>query len=183
MKVLTVFIVVLVVLVSCKPPEARRPVTVNSGTSIDASVKRNRKLIEQDENRIKAIIKQDSLNTYIASEDGFWYYYTSQDTGSTKTAKFGDAVNYDYSISDLNGNAIYTNAETPTKTYFMDQEQLASGIRQGLKLLSEGEEAVFLLPAHKAYGYYGDNNKIGTNVPLRVTLKVNSITTQNIKEE
>ena len=41
-----------------------------------------------------------------------------------------------------------------------------SGLREGLKLMKEGESITFIFPSQKAYGYYGDENKIGRNVPL-----------------
>ena len=32
--------------------------------------------------------------------------------------------------------------------------------------MKEGESITFLFPSQKAYGYYGDEEKIGSNVPL-----------------
>ena len=48
----------------------------------------------------------------------------------------------------------------------MDKQELFTGLREGLKLMRSGETVTFLFPSQKAYGYYGDENKIGTNVPL-----------------
>ena len=144
---------------------------------------RNKKLIANQESQIKNIISKDSINTYETSSNGFWYYFKTQDTTSQKMPEFGDLVSYDYTIESLSGDIIYSEEETPSKTYAMDQEQLASGIREGLKLTTEGDEIVLLLPSHKAYGYYGDKNKIGSNIPITVKLKVKSITTQNNPQE
>ena len=68
--------------------------------------------------------------------------------------------------------------EKPTREYAMDKEKLFSGLRQGLKLMKTGETVTFLFPSHKAFGYYGDKEKIGSNVPI--TAKV---TLHEIKEE
>mgnify|MGYP003656434644 FL=1 len=57
----------------------------------------------------------------------------------------------------------------------MDQQELFTGLREGLKLMQAGETVTFLFPSHKAYGYYGDENKIGTNIPLVCKVTVNSI--------
>ncbi|HAT65772.1 MAG TPA: gliding motility-associated peptidyl-prolyl isomerase GldI, partial [Flavobacteriaceae bacterium] len=38
-----------------------------------------------------------------------------------------------------------------------------------------GETVTFLFPSHKAYGYYGIENKLGTNVPVQSTVTLKSI--------
>ena len=60
-------------------------------------------------------------------------------------------------------------------------QDLISGLRDGLKLMKEGETVTFLFPSYKAYGYYGIENKLGTNVPVqsRVTLKSIEQTQEN----
>ena len=58
----------------------------------------------------------------------------------------------------------------------MDQEKLFSGLREGLKLMKAGETVTFLFPSQKAFGYYGDKNKIGTNIPIICEVTVNTIT-------
>lgn len=63
----------------------------------------------------------------------------------------------------------------------MDQEELFTGLREGLKLMKAGEIVTFLFPSQQAYGYYGDENKIGTNISLICKVTVNSIT-QKINE-
>ena len=62
---------------NCKSPEARRPISVSSGSFIDVSVERNKKLNEKEESLIERIISRDTINEYIASENGFWYYYNT----------------------------------------------------------------------------------------------------------
>ncbi len=44
------------------------------------------------------------------------------------------------------------------------------GLRDGIKRLHKNETVTFLFPSHMAYGYHGDNKKIGTNEPLMVTV-------------
>lgn len=178
MKYSLILVVIIGLTYGCKTPEARRPISSSGSSSINESIERNKKLIAQEEEEIKALIAQDSVFGFKASQGGFWYAFKVQDTTETKMPTFGDIVEYDYSINTLGDKPIYTMAETPTKSYAMDQEQLASGIREGLKLTTAGDEIILLLPSHKAYGYYGDKNKIGQNLPIKVEIKVKSITTQ-----
>ncbi len=176
MKIVFRCIILFLLITSCKSPEARKPVTVQSGSFIKESAERNRKLNEREQNRIEAIMAQNPEYDYIASESGFWYYYHTKVERDTITAGFGDLINFDYDIKDLKGNYIYTQQELGNQEYAMDQEELFTGLREGLKLLKPTESATFLFPSQKAYGYYGDNNKIGTNIPLMCRVTVNSIT-------
>ena len=66
-------------------------------------------------------------------------------------------------------------------TYHMDKEELFQGLRLALKRMKEGEEAVFFLPSELAFGYHGDNNKIGVNKPVKVQVHILKIT--EVKEE
>lgn len=164
-------------LLSCKSPEARRPVTQKSGSYINEAVERNRAIVAEEEARIQKIIETDSTREYFSSPDGFWYYYNTRDTTSTRTPEFGDVVEFDYNLKTLSGENIYSDEDIAPRTYAIDQEKLFSGLRQGLKLMKEGETVTFLFPSHKAFGYYGDKNRIGSDVPV-----ISTVTLINISE-
>lgn len=175
MNKLLTLILLFLSLASCKVPEARKPISVKTGSFIDASVERNKQLNANEQATIKKLMEREKKD-YIASESGFWYYYnTKVEADSLETPEFGDIVNYDYSVKDLNGSLIYSNDDIKDKTYVMDKEELFTGLREGLKLMKTGETVTFLFPSLKAYGYYGDQNKIGTNVPLICEVTVHSI--------
>lgn len=169
----------LMMLFSCKSPEARRPVTQKSGSYINQSIERNRKIVAAQEEMIQEIIEEDSTNLYISSPNGFWYYYNKKDTLSTETPQFGDVVEFKYSLKELDGTPIYSEEELPVRTYTMDKEKLFSGLREGLKLMKEGETVTFLFPSHKAFGYYGDTKRIGSDVPLISTVTLYDILEEN----
>ncbi|MBR9915037.1 MAG: gliding motility-associated peptidyl-prolyl isomerase GldI [Algicola sp.] len=175
MKLFLKLLILTLVLVGCKSPEARQPVTVTSGSFIKESAERNKKLNQRERQRIEAIMAQNPEFDYVASETGFWYYYHTKVERDTITPGFGDIVNFDYDVRDLQGRTIYSEQEIGTQNYAMDQEELFTGLREGLKLLKPSESATFLFPSQKAYGYYGDNHKIGTNIPLMVKVTVNNI--------
>ena len=58
----------------------------------------------------------------------------------------------------------------------IDKENIFSGLRQGLKLMKVNETVTLYFPSHKAYGYYGDQQKIGKNVPIKSIVTLNKIT-------
>ena len=167
---------------SCKGPEARRPVQRTSGTFIKESIERNKKIYEQDKSKIFELMEAHPENTYLASNNGFWYYYHQQDSISLQTPQFGDQVTFYYNVKDLNGNTILSESDLGLQNYIVDQNQqeLISGIRDGIKLMKLGETITFLFPSYMAYGYYGLENKLGTNVPVQSTITLKSI---NQKQE
>ena len=178
MKIKFLMLLAGLLLFSCKSPEARRPVTQKSGSYINEAVERNRAIVAKEEARIQKIIETDSTREYLSSPNGFWYYYNTKDTTSTRTPEFGDVVEFDYNIRSLSGENIYSDEDIAPRTYAIDQEELFSGLRQGLKLMKEGETVTFLFPSHKAFGYYGDKNRIGKDVPV-----ISTVTLINISEE
>lgn len=176
MKHLLYILISAFVLVGCKSPEARMPETVQSGSFLKESAERNKKLNEKEHEIIQNIIKNNPEKDYIASESGFWYYYNTKAEKDTIQPNFGDIINFEYNVSDLSGNEIYATAE---RTYVMDKQELFTGLREGLKLMSEGDHITFIFPSQKAYGYYGDEKRIGTNVPLICEVTLNTITQEN----
>ncbi len=160
----------------CKSPEARMPESVQSGSFLKESAERNKKLNDKEKNLIQSIIKNNPDKNYIASESGFWYYYNTKVESDTIQPEFGDIVDFDYNISDINGNEIY---DVENRTYVMDKQELFTGLREGLKLMKPEESVTFIFPSQKAYGYYGDDKKIGTNIPLICEVTLNTITQEN----
>jgi len=176
MNKLIITSLVALLLFNCKNPEARRPISTKSGSYIDASVALNKKRFAKEKVIIEKIMQTDSV-PYLASDTGFWYkYQTKMENDSLKTPSFGDIINYDYNVKTLNGNEIYSKADLKTQDYAMDKQELFTGLRHGLKLMKPGETVTFIFPSDRAYGYYGDENKIGPNTPLICEVTVNSIT-------
>lgn len=174
-KLITLLIVLL--LTACKSHEARKPVAQSTDTFIDESIEHNKKLIAFEEGLIQKIIKKDTINNYLTSNSGFWYYYNEQNISPTSRPGFGDKVTFSYNLQHLDGTPIYTTEEIGPRTYVMDKENLFTGLREGLKLMKEGETITFLFPSYNAFGYYGDTKRIGTNVPIKSTVTLHSIQT------
>lgn len=160
----------LILLVSCKEPQARRPISHSSGTFLKESVERNKKIVKGEEGQIDSIIKSNPNVKYIASNKGYWYRYIVQNNQDTLTPKKGDVAYFDYEIKDLKGNIIYSQTELKPQTYIVDKQDILIGLRHGLKLMHKKETVQFLFPSHVAYGYHGDNNRIGTNEPIICTV-------------
>ncbi|WP_159024040.1 gliding motility-associated peptidyl-prolyl isomerase GldI [Formosa sp. L2A11] len=176
MKKLGLCCLVIFSIISCKSPEARRPISVKGGSYIEESVARNIKLYENEKAHFQDIMDANPDQKYEVSQNGFWYTYNTKiESDSLPKPVFGDIVHFDYDVKNINGDVLYTYAETKPDTYIMDKQDLFTGLREGLKLMKAGETATFLFPSTKAYGYYGDQNKISTNTPLICKVTIHSI--------
>ncbi len=177
MQKASIFLMILVLLLvaSCKETEARRPIARSGGTFIKESIVRNKKLLNSEEKEIDSIIKSTPEKKYFAATKGFWYTYEIRNERDTLTPQKGDIVYFDYEIHDLYNNVIYTDVELRTQIYTVDQQDILMGLRYGLKLMRKNEKVTFLFPSTMAYGYLGDKNRIGPNVPLRCTVELKEI--------
>jgi len=159
--------------------EARYPISQTSSKFLNESIARNKIIINSEEQTFENMFKQDTLNTYISSTKGFWYKYDKKIDENLPLPIRGDIVLYDYEVFDINGSIIYSKEETKPQRYLVDKETIMTGLRYGIKYMKQGEEATFYFPSHIAYGYHGDNNIIGTNVPLICKVKINQIIKSN----
>jgi gliding motility-associated peptidyl-prolyl isomerase len=155
----------------CSQQQARQPISRSSGTFLNESVIRNKKLVSEEEAKIDSIIKSDPNRKYIASDKGYWYRYDVRNYNDTLRPKKGDIANFNYELKDLDGNIIYSELELRPQEYHVDKEQkIIMGLRHGIKLMHKKETVTFLFPSHMGYGYHGDDRRIGHNQPLICTV-------------
>ncbi|PXY43798.1 gliding motility-associated peptidyl-prolyl isomerase GldI [Flavobacterium hydrophilum] len=160
-----------VLFLSCKHhEEARRPISQSSGTFMKKSADRNKKLVASEEDVIKKIIKSNPKVKYYATRKGYWLSYDEKNTTDTQTPRKGDIAYFNLEIKDIEGKIIYSESELGPQTYYVDKQDIMMGLRDGIKLMHKNETVTFLFPSHIAYGYHGDNKKIGTNQSLICTV-------------
>ena len=142
------------------------------------SVERNTVLKNVEEEIFRQMMERDSINTYINSEFGFWYYYMERDTVSNKFVSTGDEVIFSYEVRTLDDSIVYTEEELGDQNYLVDKEELITGLQEGIKIMKEGEVVVFLFPSYKAYGYTG-NQRVRSNEPLIYIVNLKKIINKN----
>lgn len=160
-----------VLLAGCKHhEEARKPISRASGTFMKKSADRNKKLVANEEDVIKKIIKTNPKVKYYATRKGYWFSYDEKNNTDTATPKKGDIAYFNLEVKDINCKIIYSEADLGPQTYYVDKQDIMMGLRDGIKYMKKNETVTFLFPSHIAYGYHGDNKKIGTNQPLICTV-------------
>lgn len=164
------FYICIIALAGCKEPEARRPLQVKTKTFFDESVARNQRLLALETESIKKFIARDTLHTYRPSASGFWYAYRVRDSVNTYTPGTDDLVLITYDIRTLYNDTLYSEKQIGKVHLKIDREIIFPGLNKGIKLMKKGETVTFLFPSFLAYGYHGDERKIGVNMPLISTV-------------
>ncbi len=125
-------------------------------------------VMENDE--ISTYIKQHQLNMQLSGAGLRYLVLKPNPKGKSILTK--DLVKMNYSISLLNGQPCYSSKEEGPKSFLVDHDRIESGIHQGIKLLREGEKALFIVPSHLAYGLVGDSKKIPPKAALVYEVEV-----------
>ncbi len=178
-----VYLFLFIGIFGCKEAEPRKPIKVNSGSFYKQTIERNKQLLADEEKAIQHIIKKDTANTYINSGSGSWFYYNIKNNEDTYTPKTDDLVTMSYALMTFSNDTIYSNNDIGIVNYKVDKQQLFKGLRNAVKLLKEKETATFLFPSSLAYGYHGDENKIGVNQPIKASISILKIDKQSINSE
>ena len=166
------FIAFLLLLGQCGGPEPRPPVKVKTGSFLKESANRNKELLAREEALIQNIIAADSTNQYLSTDFGAWYYYNTRVSDDSALAGEDDLVRLNYNMVSFQNDTIYSMQEIGTIDFRVDKEDYFPGLRMGVKVLRAGEIATFLFPSSLAYGYHGDGDRIGTNIPVKSTISI-----------
>lgn len=172
MRQLIPFLLTILVIAGCEDTEARRPVQGETDRFIEESVVRNRQLLELEETRIQQVITRDSQLEFRQSGSGFWYALVEKADQGAIPIESNDAVTLSYMLATLDNDTIYSANDIGVLQVKVDKEALFPGLREGLKVLRNGDAATFLFPSALGYGYPGDQDRIGTNVPLRCSVTI-----------
>jgi gliding motility-associated peptidyl-prolyl isomerase len=166
----------LLIFFGCNQHESREPNNKLNQNFLKESADRNKKIFSNEQIMIQNAILKDSTFQYKYSSSGFWYAFKKKSEKNNLKPSKGNKVEFNYIIEDLNSNILYSEEELGLVYYQIDQEDIIPALRQGVKLLTPGEIAVYLFPSYLCYSYQGDNEKIERNQPLRITIKLVSIT-------
>jgi gliding motility-associated peptidyl-prolyl isomerase len=166
------------VFLSCAEQEPRHPIEVKSGSFLKVSAARNKQLLAREETLMQELIARDSLHEYLDSSGGFRFYYDSRQGEGGYRPRTDDWVTLTYDLRTWNEDTLYTREEVGIIRYKVDKMELFPGLRASVKMLGAGETATFLYPSSLAFGYPGDNDRIGPNVPIKCTLTVLEIEKQ-----
>lgn len=133
----------------------------------------NRFLVEKDRERIQSFVERREWEMK-KTGSGLWYQIIS-DNKKGKKIEEGDKVKINYEIRLLDGTLCYTSDSTGAKEFVVGHQETMLGLQEGIKLLSEGEQARFIIPPHLGYGLIGDEERIPARAVLVYRLEVTEV--------
>ncbi|PID88821.1 MAG: hypothetical protein CSB02_00745 [Bacteroidia bacterium] len=89
-----------------------------------------------------------------------------------KMQAFGDTVSVRYTLSLLNGNTVYNQADARHYTLVIGRSDKESGLLEALEMMKKGEKARLIVPAHLGFGLLGDQDKITTKTSLVYDIEI-----------
>lgn len=127
-------------------------------------------LIQENKNRV--VREQEEINAYIADKDwpmqetgtGLRYWLMEDKEGPL--AEPGQMALVNFNIELLDGTTCYSSAEKGPFTFRVAEDQVETGLHEGIQMMSQGDIARFIIPSHLAWGITGDHLKIPTNAAL-----------------
>ncbi len=153
---------------SCK--EETEKVSSKNEWSDSTSVGFNRDRIKEEELQINLYLSHHSNLKLIPTGSGLRYQISKQSNGIK--VESGDSVDVALKINLLDGKLCYKTDTLQVDQFLVDRSQVESGIQEGIKLMKEGEKAVFILPSNLAHGLLGDFEKIPPMSPIVVNLEL-----------
>lgn len=127
----------------------------------------NKAQVKKEKAEIEDYIKRKKLNVE-TSGTGLRYMITKSSEGKQAQAEMQATI--EYRVELLDGTLCYSSEEQGPRTFIIDHDNVESGIHEGVKLLREGEHAIFILPSHLAFGLTGNHDKVPPATPLAYSI-------------
>lgn len=158
MKVLLTAVVLLQLLQCQTKKEPKKDLPFSSKREYDSlMVETHRAFLKRENSQIENYI--DSLGkNFKMSGTGLRYHIYEHANGDT--LKSGDVAVIQYKLSLINGDLLYKTGTKRSEHFAVDFDDVESGLHEGVKYMSVGDKAIFILPAHLAHGITGDQAAI-----------------------
>ena len=157
MKLRCAYLLVFIGIISCKTDKPLKQEKDLTWTQED-SYELNKEFVEEEEAEIEAfLLRHDDWKT---TRTGTGLRYVIYKDSLSDSAKAGMTVKIKYDISLLDGTKCYTSDSTGPESFKVDKADIESGLHQGVKLMSIGDKAKFIIPSPIAHGLAGDQDMI-----------------------
>lgn len=155
-KIAIPLILLTLAFVSCKSEKAENDVVKDWST--EKSTEFSKRVTAEEEIEIRAFLARKPQWKMTKSGTGLHYFISGSAEGPL--AQPEDYVDVEYKISLLDGTVCYQTDADEVEEFKVDRAQVESGVQEGIKLMSQGQKAVFIIPSHLAHGIAGDMSKI-----------------------
>lgn len=137
-------------------------------SQVEISKNRARKLNQIERLQIEDWIKHQKVQFY-AMPLNYWINVAELHKNTPKQK--GERVSFEYDVYDFANNKVYSQPKTMLDVQIGRFNELKA-IEDAVTYLAPGQSATLLVPSVLGYGTYGDGDKIGSDIPLIIHVKV-----------
>ena len=129
---------------------------------------RSKNLNQIEREQIQGWILDQNIKYYPTSLN----YWTNIEGFDKRPRKANETlVSYEYDLYDFDQTKIYDKPQGKQEVRLGHFNELKA-VEDALRFANRNEEVTLLVPSALAYGTYGDEKKIGNDIPLIIKLKV-----------
>ncbi|MDF1576073.1 MAG: FKBP-type peptidyl-prolyl cis-trans isomerase [Bacteroidales bacterium] len=158
----TFVVMIALMLAACDPP-VQEPAEVADNRVSEQFIRVNQYMHQRHQDQISAFLERVGWKAEV-TPSGLWIVVENPGEGRRITENM--RVRYAFESMLLDGTPCYEASVSRPKEIVVGKGGVESGVEQGLQLLSEGAEAIFIIPPHLAHGNFGDREKIPGNMVL-----------------
>ncbi len=152
----------------CDPPIQEQEKSGDTQVS-EQFIRVNQYMQQRHQDHIAAFLERVDWPAEVTSS-GLWVVL--EKAGEGRRIEENMKVSYAFESTLLDGTPCYQATPENPKQITVGKGGVESGVEQGLQKLSEGAEAIFLIPPHLAHGNFGDREKIPGNSVLIYRIQV-----------
>ncbi|HBH07358.1 MAG TPA: hypothetical protein DDX92_12230 [Flavobacteriales bacterium] len=130
--------------------------------------------VEIEEIQIKKYIKRRDWDV-LETGTGLRIHFLNDTAADTRKPVKGNWVKVAHKMQLINGRVVYEASESDPAEFRVDMDEVESGIHEGIKYLSVGDSAVFIIPSALGHGVTGNQDRIPGDATLIVNIKLLSI--------
>jgi FKBP-type peptidyl-prolyl cis-trans isomerase FkpA len=123
----------------------------------------NQYIQQRQQDQISAFLERVGWHAE-TTPSGLWI--VMETPGKGKRIEENSRVTYTFESTLLTGTPCYRATRENPRVITIGAGGVESGVEEGMKHLSEGAKAIFLIPPHLAHGNFGDRDKIPGNSVL-----------------
>jgi FKBP-type peptidyl-prolyl cis-trans isomerase FkpA len=159
--------------VSCTDKPKQKPIIVNYTKLKEDIIEVNKPAVVMENDEINAYIKAHNYDMKTTGT-GLRYMFLKENA-KEKKIESGNRIKVNYKVSLLDGTLCYSSDTKGPKEFSVGADNVESGIHEGVQFMHQHDKAIFILPAHLAFGLIGDRDKIPPKAAVVYTIEVTSV--------
>ncbi|MDX1651944.1 MAG: FKBP-type peptidyl-prolyl cis-trans isomerase [Brumimicrobium sp.] len=175
MKFVFLILIFCGLFISCEEEHKPEDIQAPDWTT-EKSTELNKRFAQEEEIGIRLYLKQRPQWKMTETGSGLRYWIYEDYEGPV--AELDDFVDVAFEVRLLDDSLVYESGRNEVSTFKVDKSDVETGVQEGIKYLSEGDKAKFIIPSHLAHGLLGDQHKIPPLQVLVVDIELKKIKKQ-----